>query len=147
MDDIYSDECPICLDCLDTLDSLDSLSNKVLPCKHKYHTYCINMWLKLNNNCPLCRYSISNNYKCRDGRNTLFKYKITLNDDHVLFTHIFYKRKYDYKKIKSIQSNSVFFYINYIEHNAITSKKFIFKNETICENFFKSMQNKFYLLV
>jgi hypothetical protein len=134
------DECPICLDIFNN-------ECKILPCKHKYHTRCINMWLERKNICPLCRFPLSTNYKCKDGRNTFFKYKITLNDDHVLFNNWFYNHKFEYKTIKSIAFRSVNFYINYIENNVITSKQFIFKNGHICENFFKSITNKFYLQV
>lgn len=53
------EKCTICLDKL----SLDEKENKELPCSietkkqnHKFHTACIDGWLKEGNlTCPLCR--------------------------------------------------------------------------------------------
>ena len=43
--------CPICFD--------DNTVNLVsTPCKHIYHTACIEEWLKTHNTCPLCRKQI-----------------------------------------------------------------------------------------
>jgi hypothetical protein len=135
-------ECPICLD------NLNIYEHKILPCKHKFHKLCVNTWLQRNNICPLCRLPVSNKYKCRDGRNTFVKYKITINDDHILFKNWFYKDKYVYKQIKSISYNDIYFSINYYKNDTDNiTNKYIFKNKYICENFFKSIQNKFYLLV
>lgn len=39
-----------CSICLDTLQS-----PKVLPCKHGFHSTCINKWLETKTTCPLCR--------------------------------------------------------------------------------------------
>lgn len=46
-------KCVICInDCIDDIDmSLVELST----CKHMFHKKCIDSWLKINNNCPLCR--------------------------------------------------------------------------------------------
>ncbi|KMT08894.1 hypothetical protein BVRB_6g136140 [Beta vulgaris subsp. vulgaris] len=29
-----------------------------LPCDHKFHTVCVNKWLKINHVCPLCRFEL-----------------------------------------------------------------------------------------
>ena len=41
---------------------------KKLSCNHEFHKACITQWLKLRNNCPLCRFIVKNpdvfnNYK------------------------------------------------------------------------------------
>lgn len=47
-----------CVVCLNEFQENDTL--KVLPsCKHGFHLDCIDIWLQSNDNCPLCRLSIS----------------------------------------------------------------------------------------
>ncbi|OIW16855.1 hypothetical protein TanjilG_31256 [Lupinus angustifolius] len=31
---------------------------KVMPCKHKFHSNCIEKWLGVHGNCPVCRYEM-----------------------------------------------------------------------------------------
>jgi len=138
------EDCPICLDSLSVNDT------KRLPCNHKFHALCVDTWLQRKNICPLCRFPLTNSYKCRDIRKTFLTYltyKITINDDHVLFKNWYYKRKYVYKQIKSISYNNIYFSINYYENDSFIVKSFKFKNKYICENFFKSITNKFELIV
>ena len=48
---VVENSCPICFD--------DNTENLVTtPCKHIYHTACIEEWLKTHTNCPLCRKEI-----------------------------------------------------------------------------------------
>ena len=42
--------CPICLDCFAEGDAF-----KRLPCKHDFHSPCIDKWLKVNGVCPICK--------------------------------------------------------------------------------------------
>ena len=42
--------CSICL-----VDYKKKDITMMLPCKHKFHTNCINIWLHKKSNCPLCR--------------------------------------------------------------------------------------------
>lgn len=45
--------CPICL-----CDYKDSEMLRILPeCKHFFHLYCVDAWLKLSPSCPVCRNS------------------------------------------------------------------------------------------
>ena len=46
-------DCSICLEKL-----IDDDIEVELPCKHRFHIYCINSWTPINNNCPLCRANI-----------------------------------------------------------------------------------------
>jgi hypothetical protein len=56
-DDANSKEsCAICLDDLQTGQMV-----KALACSHKFHSSCINFWLKQKLKCPLCKERISLN--------------------------------------------------------------------------------------
>lgn len=50
----YITKCVICLDNVYKKDHIKTL------CKHSFHKYCIDNWLKNNNKCPLCRTIIRN---------------------------------------------------------------------------------------
>ena len=45
--------CSICIEDFQTGDLI-----KVLPCKHNFHTNCVNLWLLKNNSCPNCKRKI-----------------------------------------------------------------------------------------
>ncbi|ESO05631.1 hypothetical protein HELRODRAFT_153542, partial [Helobdella robusta] len=49
-EDCNEDSCNICLGQYKRGDAL-----KRLNCKHEYHSGCINVWLKRNITCPMCR--------------------------------------------------------------------------------------------
>jgi len=46
-------DCAVCKDELEV-----GAVVKKLPCEHYFHTDCILPWLKLHNNCPVCRYEL-----------------------------------------------------------------------------------------
>ncbi|XP_024968274.1 RING-H2 finger protein ATL16-like [Cynara cardunculus var. scolymus] len=47
-----------CVVCLNEFQDLDTL--RVLPsCNHGFHLHCIDVWLRNNPNCPICRFNIS----------------------------------------------------------------------------------------
>lgn len=43
--------------------SLFSQCLRVLPCLHEYHRECVDPWLLLQHNCPLCKRSIFSEFK------------------------------------------------------------------------------------
>jgi hypothetical protein len=43
------DDCPICLD------NLQQEFARLIPCAHRFHVQCIDVWLSSNNTCPYCR--------------------------------------------------------------------------------------------
>lgn len=47
------DSCPICLDQFQP-----STDIVVLPCNHGFHKNCIEPWLKMHSECPLCRHKL-----------------------------------------------------------------------------------------
>lgn len=49
-DDLDYDDCSICMEPFKNKKKI----NETI-CKHTFHEECINQWLKVNNNCPLCR--------------------------------------------------------------------------------------------
>ena len=55
--DEYSDE--QCCICLDPLDETQIIRN--LPCEHKFHKQCIDLWVLKKNSCPLCNKNVLQN--------------------------------------------------------------------------------------
>ncbi len=51
-----NNSCPICLDEYDKKYKIVKLN----LCNHTYHQHCIDNWLKINLNCPLCRICMEN---------------------------------------------------------------------------------------
>eukprot|EP00602_Paraphysomonas_sp_CaronLab_P000885 CAMPEP_0185031734 /NCGR_PEP_ID=MMETSP1103-20130426/19358_1 /TAXON_ID=36769 /ORGANISM="Paraphysomonas bandaiensis, Strain Caron Lab Isolate" /LENGTH=186 /DNA_ID=CAMNT_0027567357 /DNA_START=595 /DNA_END=1155 /DNA_ORIENTATION=- len=48
--------CPICLN-----DMAVGEKVRVMPCKHVFHSQCVDEWLRVNASCPTCRMSIFHN--------------------------------------------------------------------------------------
>jgi len=48
-----SADCAICLSSYD-----EGIELRILPCRHHYHQECIDQWLCLTPNCPLCKREI-----------------------------------------------------------------------------------------
>jgi len=46
---ITENNCPICLN------NLDSNEFIMTPCKHLYHYYCLDEWMKQKAECPICK--------------------------------------------------------------------------------------------
>ncbi|RZC80192.1 hypothetical protein C5167_042763 [Papaver somniferum] len=46
-------ECSICLDGFES-----GTEAREMPCKHKYHGNCIEKWLGIHGNCPVCRFEM-----------------------------------------------------------------------------------------
>ncbi|KAL5210200.1 hypothetical protein ABZP36_005823 [Zizania latifolia] len=44
-------ECVICLESIDSC-------GKEMPCGHQFHKGCVERWLGIHGNCPLCRYEM-----------------------------------------------------------------------------------------
>ncbi|XP_059647021.1 RING-H2 finger protein ATL33-like [Cornus florida] len=51
----HGSECPVCLSVFSDGEEI----RQVKPCKHLFHTACIDMWLYSHSNCPVCRASIA----------------------------------------------------------------------------------------
>jgi hypothetical protein len=53
-------ECCICL-----LPYDDGVELREIPCRHHFHSACIDKWLRINATCPLCKYNIIHGNKRR----------------------------------------------------------------------------------
>jgi len=65
----------ICVICLDNLTSDDSIA---LECRHQFHKKCIELWMKKNSICPLCRNklqidNLNKNYSLNDQDNSNYQ--------------------------------------------------------------------------
>lgn len=49
-----TESCSICFEDFKNKEMIGSV-----PCSHKFHKFCLDKWLKVNNICPLCRTSLS----------------------------------------------------------------------------------------
>ena len=45
----YKPECSICLS------QIDNEQKQPFICKHSFHNQCIDQWIRISHNCPLCR--------------------------------------------------------------------------------------------
>ena len=64
-----------CVICLDNLTSDDSIA---LECRHQFHKKCIELWMKKNSICPLCRNklqidNLNKNYSLNDQDNSNYQ--------------------------------------------------------------------------
>lgn len=50
-------EGPSCAICMQEYKENDEL--RVLPCRHKFHTQCVDKWLPMKKICPLCRHDVT----------------------------------------------------------------------------------------
>lgn len=53
--------CPICLN-----DMAVGEKVRILPCKHMFHSQCVDEWLRVNASCPTCRTSILRDEEAHD---------------------------------------------------------------------------------
>lgn len=136
--------CPICFDVIEDDCSL-------LNCNHIYHSKCINIWLKDNNTCPICRSIVNNKFYVKLNSNYLnikdSLYLAVISNNYILFRHnnyrfsipIFYI-EYIYvnlrKNIVKIKDKRIYKYekkkfcINYTKcKNIKYSFKFLKKNQ------------------
>jgi hypothetical protein len=56
-DYVVIDNAESCTICLDDFNEKDKV--RTLPCKHEFHTKCIDPWLRINKTCPNCRQDVN----------------------------------------------------------------------------------------
>lgn len=77
---IHSNEFGTCAICLD-----DMVNIKITPCGHVFHHKCLNDWVKVKNNCPICRREL--NIDIHPGMQKVLKPFVN-NDDFELIIDI-----------------------------------------------------------
>ena len=55
-DVVLDAEDAVCAVCLEEFEENDAV--KVLPCRHHFHTPCVDTWLRIRNVCPLCKQTV-----------------------------------------------------------------------------------------
>ncbi|XWS57837.1 hypothetical protein CRYUN_Cryun09bG0208200 [Craigia yunnanensis] len=69
-------QCSICLEDIEI-----GSEAKEMPCKHKFHSGCITLWLELHSSCPVCRYQLpSNDSKIEANVNRNSEGRVGTND-------------------------------------------------------------------
>lgn len=116
MGDIKNEECSICLEEL-----ISDIT--ILVCSHRFHKKCINSWIKIKPNCPICRNFIPLNcihFKARKLYNIFIRYSVLCLEDYLIircyFLEFFYKKIIlKYSLITKIRHMNGFFNIMYKE--------------------------------
>ena len=73
------------MECVICMDTCNNNEMKQLPiCNHSFHKSCINQWLNIKQNCPICRASIINNFigKQKFSKKNYVDCKITINNNN-----------------------------------------------------------------
>ncbi len=67
------------INCIICFDKLKPYETTILSCNHQYHTKCIKKWIRIKNQCPICRNFLNNNdyniflSKCKKLTNKVLK--------------------------------------------------------------------------
>ena len=92
MGDLTNDDCSICLE-----EFISDIT--ILSCSHRFHKKCINSWIKIKPNCPICRIFIPLNcihFKGRKQNNIFIRYSVLCLEDYLIircyFLEFFYKK-------------------------------------------------------
>ena len=126
-------ECSICLEDIELKDL------EILPCNHKFHKECINMWTKKNPVCPYCRTFLKSFFQTRINY-YLFKRRCNIFINEKDFKKVTFVYNYPFSikplfineietsKIKSAEIKENTIRILYFNKNKLKKKKFIFNN-------------------
>jgi len=92
---LEDNECSICFDSMEH-------SKNILRCGHSFHEECINEWIKIKPNCPLCRIYIQLNLKIRARKikNIFVRFMITGYNGYILIEKYYLDIKINAQKIK-----------------------------------------------
>ena len=112
-------EKPNCSICLENIDLINGL--KIKECGHMFHGECIKEWIKLRNNCPLCRTIVRRQFDIYQNKYKGFyksQKRIFINDNHLYIFKINNKIKKLNKENKNSNHNEK---SKYDEHNKMMS--------------------------
>lgn len=103
---------------------LEESPDVITQCNHQFHKSCLDEWLKIRTNCPLCRSVFSSEFKIKGIYN-----KFIVNDDSITFRNRFYSKTYYLSKIKNMKIQNNKLVLNVFIKNNLKNIKFRFKKK------------------
>lgn len=128
------DTCPICLG--------DNPNFKLSICGHKFHKECIEQWLAIKPECPLCRCICINTFPYYYRFNIIKKGNLIIDNNKIIIKQNKFlkgKCRLAYKNIcfsaiKRIEYDNFYFNVFYFKNNILKVKKFYTRDSKIIFN-------------
>lgn len=131
------------MECVICMDTCNNNEMKQLPiCNHSFHKSCINQWLNIKQNCPICRASIINNFigKQKFSKKNYVDCKITINNNNklnVIYNNL-YTLEIDLKQILYIEIDKKHTIIRVNYNSSIIKLLFKIPNAFLFMDYFKN---------
>jgi hypothetical protein len=112
-------ECIICLE-----NEMSLSKNKTLVCGHQFHESCINSWISIHNNCPLCRRYIHSTENINGHYSSYITYAC-LSMIHLMIIYYHGAPQYFFSLILLFSARFILFFVVAMYHIIHDIKKII----------------------